>query len=154
MVSRPLVSYLRKANIGVDFTPLVGAFVRDTILPHDLDCMVEVDGRFLIIECKQNDEKLSAGQQRSLQMLSREDNKQVYEVRLSGLRGEQGAHLFDPISYRRIMSNSFSEWQSTDIDDFREVCAKWSGKISQESHPVSLKLACRKHHTFNCEYCG
>jgi hypothetical protein len=157
MVSRPMVSYLRKANIGVDFTPLVGAFVRDTILPHGLDCMVEVDGKFLIIECKQSDERLSPGQQRSLQRLSRESNKRVFEVRLSGRLGDQGAHLFDPICFRRVLPNSFTEWESTNIDEFRNICAEWSGKphaqLREAVRPNSLKVMCRLHRVFNCD-CG
>ena len=58
-------SFLRKANIGVDFRTLAGAFVRDTILPHDVDGMIEVSGKFMILECKQDGEEMSAGQRRS-----------------------------------------------------------------------------------------
>ncbi len=119
-------SFLRKANIGVDFRTLAGSFVRDTILPHDLDGIVEVGGRFLILECKQDGEELSVGQTRSLQALAREDNKQVWEVRLSGASATQGAHLFDPVAIRRVRASSLDEWHNTDIEKFKKFCMKWS----------------------------
>ena len=121
-------SFLRKANIGVDFRTLAGAFVRDTILPHDVDCMIEVGGQFLILECKQDGENMSSGQQRSLQMLAREPNKKIWEVRLSGKTSECGAHLFDPVSIRRIHSVSLGDWQDANLERVRAYCKNWSSK--------------------------
>ena len=120
------MSYLRKANIGVDFSLLRGAFVRPTILPHDIDGIVEVNGQFTIIECKQGNEEFSEGQIRSLETLAREPNKLVIEVRLSGKHAKQGAMLFDPVAVRMIQPcRKWGELKRTTLEEFRSYCRDW-----------------------------
>ena len=81
-----------------DWGPLYGAFEvngKNTISPSDLDCIIERNGYFLVLETKNPGEKMSTGQARALFELARMEPRFFVFV-VHGKRNE-------PTHWRRVL---------------------------------------------------
>ena len=121
-------SEIRKTNAAgmIDFTPLRGIIQgHGNVLPTDIDGLIEHNGKFLIFEFKQPGEKLSEGQRRALQCLAGEKNKWCFVVRLSGVKAENGATLFDPIGISKVGPAGVGPEIPVQISHLREVIERF-----------------------------
>jgi hypothetical protein len=103
---------------------LKGAFIRENILPTDIDGLVEVNGKFLLFENKYVGATMSQGQRQTLEQLVMKADFVVLRIDWDGagrvVRFERWANI-KPMGTLEIR-----KYEDSTEKDIRTLCLAWS----------------------------